>query len=84
MSEPNAFTRAVAELGGQKAAAMILGRAQSTISAHCQTGKPPADLCMRVEIETGGKYRADVLRPDLADTFRAFRQSAKPKRRRAA
>ena len=85
MSTPNTFTQAVAELGGQKVAAQILGRAQSTISAHCQSGKPPADLCMRVEIETGGKFRAEKLRPDLAETFQAFRKASQPaKRRRAA
>lgn len=81
MSEPNAFTQAVAALGGQKMAALILGRAQSTISAHCTSGKPPADLCMRVEIETGGKFQAEKMRPDLAETFRAFRAA---RRRRAA
>ncbi len=30
---------------------------------------------MRLEVETGGKYAAEDMRPDLADTFKAFRQS---------
>jgi DNA-binding transcriptional regulator YdaS (Cro superfamily) len=86
MSE-SPFHSAIDDLGGPTKAAAILGRKQPTISGYLKDGKPPADVCMRVEVATKGKHRAEQLRPDLADDFKAFRAMQKPapkKTRRAA
>lgn len=89
MPATEAFGKAIDALGGQKAAAEKIGRSQSTVSGYLKDGNAPADVCMRIEVETNGAFAAEELRPDLADTFRAFRRS-KPKeasaskRRRAA
>lgn len=68
------FRDAIAALGKQAKAAERLGRSQSTISDYVRTGKPPADICMKVEMETGGQFKAEDMRPDLADVFKGFRQ----------
>lgn len=72
---------AIKMLGGQKAAAEKLGRSQSTISGYVTGGHAPAEVCMQIEIETGGRFRAEDMRPDLASTFSAFRAA---NRRRSA
>jgi len=80
MSSTEAFKGAIKALGGPLAAADRLGRAQSTISGYLKDGNAPADVCMKLEVETG--YAAEDMRPDLAETFRAFRRS-KPRKRAA-
>jgi len=89
MSATETFRNAIKELGGQKAVASLIGRTQSTISAYVTGGTAPADVCMRLELETGGRFSAEDMRPDLADTFRKFRAAKPPAsvrktRRRAA
>lgn len=81
MEATNPFEQAIREMGGQRLAAEKLGRSQSTISTYVTGGSAPAEICMQIEVETGGKYRAEDLRPDLAATFRRFRLNAKAKRR---
>lgn len=80
MSATNVFRQAIKELGGQKPTSELVGCAQSTISSYATGGNPPADVCIRIEVATGGKFRADKMRPDLADVFAEFRA---PKRRKA-
>lgn len=76
---------AVASLGGQTAASAVLGRTQATISAYVNGAlEPPAEVCMRVEVATAGRFRADALRPDLADDFADFRRLARKSRPRKA
>lgn len=82
MSE-SSFAEAIRDLGGPTKAAAILGRKQPTLSGYLKDGNPPADVCMRIEVATAGKYRAEHLRPDLADDFRAFRAISKAKTKRA-
>ena len=84
MSATEAFKDAIKELGRQRAAAELLGRKQPTISGYVTEGNAPADICMRLEVETRGKYRAEDMRPDLADVFKRFRQSRPQPRKRAA
>ena len=69
------FEAAIEKLGGPLAAAGKLGRKQPTISGYVKDGNAPAEVCMRIEVETGGEYAAEDLRPDLADIFKRFRQS---------
>jgi hypothetical protein len=38
---------------------------------------------MRLEVATQGRYRAEDMRPDLADVFKRFRRS-RPNKRTAA
>lgn len=83
MPATDTFKEAIRALGGQQAAAMRLGRKQPTISGYVTEGNAPAEICMMIEVETGGRYRAEDMRPDLAGTFKAFRAS-KPNRRSAA
>lgn len=73
MEATNTFKAAIKALGGQKQAAEKLGRSQSTISTYVTGGNAPAEICMQIELATGGKYRAEDMRPDLAETFRGFR-----------
>lgn len=75
MPATEAFRKAVKAAGGQKTVADLVGCAQSTISGYVTGGNAPADVCMKLETATGGAYRAEDMRPDLAETFRAFRQS---------
>ncbi len=75
MPATDAFKNAIDKLGGPSAAAEKIGRKQPTISGYLKDGNPPADVCMRLEVETNGEFLAEDMRPDLADTFRAFRQS---------
>lgn len=70
------FADAIKDLGGPSAAAEKLKRKQPTISGYIKDGNPPADVCMRIEIESGGKYRAGQIRPDLADVFRQYQRLA--------
>lgn len=70
------FEAAIEKLGGPLAAAGKLGRKQPTISGYIKDGNAPAEVCMRIEIETAGEHRAETLRPDLADMFQKFRQVA--------
>lgn len=70
------FEAAIDRLGGPLAAAAKLSRKQPTISGYIKDGNAPAEVCMRIEIETAGEYRAETLRPDLADMFNRFRQLA--------
>ena len=83
MPATDTFREAIRALGGQQAAADLLGRKQPTISGYVNDGNAPAEICMMIEVETGGRYRAEDMRPDLAATFKAFR-SSKPNRRSAA
>jgi DNA-binding transcriptional regulator YdaS (Cro superfamily) len=83
MSATEAFKSAIKELGGQQAAAELLGRKQPTISGYVTEGNAPADICMRLEVATQGRYRAEDMRPDLADVFKRFRRS-RPNKRTAA
>jgi DNA-binding transcriptional regulator YdaS (Cro superfamily) len=83
MPATDTFREAIRALGGQQAAAELLGRKQPTISGYVTEGNAPAEICMLIEVETGGRFRAEDMRPDLASTFRAFRAS-KPSRRSAA
>tara|TARA_R110000823_G_scaffold243647_1_gene367835 strand:- start:99 stop:359 length:261 start_codon:yes stop_codon:yes gene_type:complete len=83
MPATDTFKNAIRALGGQQAAAACLGRKQPTISGYVTEGNAPAEICMMIEVETGGRYRAEDMRPDLAATFKAFRAS-KPGRRSAA
>lgn len=79
---------AIEKLGGPTKAAAILGRKQPTISGYLKDNNPPLDVCLKIEAATEGEYRAEQLRPDLADAFGALRTMAKPapkaKRARAA
>ena len=75
MPATDAFKNAIESLGGPLAAAEKLNRKQPTISGYLKEGNAPADVCMRIEIETAGKYLAEDMRPDLAEMFKAFRQS---------
>lgn len=68
------FEAAINKLGGPLAAAGRLGRKQPTISGYIKDGNAPAEVCMRIEIETAGEYRAEELRPDLAEMFVRFRR----------
>lgn len=82
-----AFEAAITHLGGPLAAAGKLGRKQPTISGYVKDGNAPAEVCMRIEIETAGAFAAETLRPDLADVFKRFRQSKpqpQPRRKEAA
>lgn len=76
--------RAIKALGGQSTAAAILKRSQATISGYLNGGSPPADVCMRIEVATKGEYRAEDLRPDLADVFAGFRRAETESGRSAA
>lgn len=76
--------RAVLHLGGQAKTAEILGKVQSRVSDYVRSGKPPAEVCIKIELATKGKFTAEQLRPDLADAFKAFRAGRKAKRARAA
>lgn len=67
------FAAAIDELGGPTAAEGILKRKQSTISGYIKDGNQPADVCMRIEVATNGKFPAEKMRPDLADVFTNFR-----------
>lgn len=67
--------RAIQALGGQVSAAAILKRSQATISGYLNGGSPPADVCMRIEVATNGQYKAEEIRPDLADVFAGFRRA---------
>lgn len=67
--------RAIKSLGGQNSAAAILKRSQATISGYLNGGSPPADVCMRIEVATKGEFKAEELRPDLADVFAGFRRA---------
>lgn len=81
------FEAAIEKLGGPLAAAGKLGRKQPTISGYVKDGNAPAEVCMRIEIETEGAFAAETLRPDLADVFRRFRNSQpqpRPRRKDAA
>ena len=73
--------KAIKSLGGQKKAAAILKRSQPTLSGYVRDGKPPADVCMRIEVATGGEHTAEEIRPDLAEVFAGFRRT---RRKRAA
>ncbi len=75
ISPLDVFKKAIKALGGQQAAAGLLGRKQSTLSGYVKDGNAPADVCMRIEIETKGEYRAEQIRPDLADVFTRFREA---------
>lgn len=66
--------RAIEFLGGQTAARSVCKRSQATISNYIKDGNPPADVCMRIEVATSGRFRAEDLRPDLADVFRDYRK----------
>lgn len=66
--------RAIKVLGGQSNAAAILKRSQASISGYLNGGSPPADVCMRIEVATKGEFKAEELRPDLADVFAGFRR----------
>jgi DNA-binding transcriptional regulator YdaS (Cro superfamily) len=72
------FRQAVAFLGGQVKTAEAVGRAQSRISNYLASNKPPADVCMRIETLTKGKFPASTLRPDLAKVFEDFRTAEGP------
>ncbi len=74
---------AISFLGGQTAAVPILERSQATISGYLKDGSPPAEVCMRIDVATHGRFPAEKLRPDLAAVFAAFRKS-RPIRRKAA
>lgn len=65
--------RAVKALGGQEKTAAIIKRSQPTLSQYLRNGNAPVLVCMRIEMATGGQYKAEQLRPDLADVFAAFR-----------
>lgn len=65
--------RAVKALGGQGKAAAIIKKSQPTLSEYLRKGNAPADVCMRLEVATGGEYTAEQFRPDLADVFAAYR-----------
>lgn len=65
--------RAVAALGGQAKAAAVIKKSQPTLSEYLRKGNAPADVCMRIEVATGGEYTAEEFRPDLADVFASFR-----------
>jgi DNA-binding transcriptional regulator YdaS (Cro superfamily) len=72
------FQEAIKDLGGPTKAAAVLGRKQPTISGYLRDGNPPADVCMRIEVATNGRFTAEQLRPDLAEDFKAFRAMGKP------
>lgn len=72
---------AIAFLGGQTSAAEVLERRQATISGYLKEGSVPLEVAARIQMATKGKFRADKLRPDLADIFAELR---KPLRRKAA
>lgn len=78
------FKRAIKALGGQIKAAALLQRSQSTISSYVTANNPPADICMRIEVATGGEYRAEDMRPDLAAVFKEFREGTPPTQPQAA
>lgn len=84
MPATEAFKSAIDRLGGPLAAAAKLKRRQPTISGYLKDGNAPADVCMRLEIETGGEFLAEHMRPDLADVFKEFRQTPPKPRKRAA
>jgi DNA-binding transcriptional regulator YdaS (Cro superfamily) len=49
------------------------------------SGKPPAEVCLRIEVATHGRFKAEDLRPDLKDVFASWRRLArKAKARKAA
>jgi DNA-binding transcriptional regulator YdaS (Cro superfamily) len=66
--------QAIEFLGGPTAAAAVLKRKQPTISGYVASGNVPADVCMRIELATAGRFTAEQLRPDLADVFAGFRR----------
>ena len=65
--------RAVKALGGQGKTAAIIKKSQPMLSEYLSKGNAPADVCMRLEVATGGEYTAEQFRPDLADVFAAYR-----------
>lgn len=67
--------KAVKALGGQKEAAAIVKKSQPQLSEYLRKGNTPADVCMRIEVATGGEYKAEQFRPDLADVFANFRSA---------
>lgn len=68
--------RAVKALGGQEKTAAIIKKSQTAVSEYLRKGNAPADVCMRIETATGGRYKAEEIRPDLADVFVNFRRTA--------
>lgn len=82
--DPTPLHRAIKALGGQNSAAAILKRSQATISGYLNGGSPPADVCMRIEVATNGEFKAEDLRPDLADVFAGFRRAEADAGRSAA
>jgi DNA-binding transcriptional regulator YdaS (Cro superfamily) len=62
-----ALKRAISDhFGNQAAAAKVVGVSQQAISERVRKGgKVPAEWCLPIERETGGKITRHDLRPDL-------------------
>lgn len=78
------FRNAIDEVGGPLKAEGIVGRKQPTISGYLKDGNAPAEVCMRLELATEGKYRAEQMRPDLADVFERYRDKPTKRSKREA
>lgn len=78
--EKTPLQKAIDALGGQKKAALILKRSQPTLSGYIREGNTPADVCMRIEVATGGEHTAESIRPDLAEVFAGFRRTKRNRR----
>lgn len=63
------LNRAVDCLGGQTKAAELLGIKQPTLNYSLSTGVVSAEVALRIQKKTGGKFKAVDLRPSLKRDF---------------
>lgn len=64
------LARAVRELGGKSAVARILHVSPAAIDQWVAGVRPfPLERCIQLEKESLGRYRCEVLRPDLRPMF---------------
>jgi DNA-binding transcriptional regulator YdaS (Cro superfamily) len=60
-----AIEEAIKHFGDQLKLADAIGFSQASVSRVLAHGKPPPEMCVNIEIATGGKITREKLRPDI-------------------
>lgn len=61
----SAIAAAIAHFGDQYKFADAVLFSQGSVSRALASGKMPAEMCVNVEVATGGKITREMLRPDI-------------------